>query len=432
VNARGVSFVVALALAACGEEPRERTDPSAGLAVGILVADGVDDIALAQVLGVFTSVAPSNESPPRAHLISARGEPVITRAGVTLGPTIAFESAPAADVLVVAAVPEELAFRSERRNTFDHRVRAKARWTIALGAKAFEFAGFDGTSIPDATAFVVADHVVASAGGSSSDDAALFVVEHVFGERAAIDAAARCGRSWRLDRVRHVVLGSGDGVGLRVGEALPSDARVQDANGATRRILDLVGPNDRVLVLCVYGGGSAKPGAGKAGLWCEDSLFEMANVRHAIARFADRPVRFVGIACPPIFHDEKFGYAAGSFAADHPQHAASVARFVESTRAARDTGVLPFPELWFDPTLRLMQAVKTDAPRPLALDGTGALRAPDEVQTYGTPTLWILDRDGKVLAPPFCRNNWEKDRELRFTARELEDAIEAALARNGP
>lgn len=387
MNARGVSFVVALALAACGEEPRERTDPSAGLAVGILVADGVDDIALAQVLGVFTSVAPSNESPPRAHLISARGEPVITRAGVTLGPTIAFESAPAADVLVVAAVPEELAFRSERRNTFDHRVRAKARWTIALGAKAFEFAGFDGTSIPDATAFVVADHVVASAGGSSSDDAALFVVEHVFGERAAIDAAARCGRSWRLDRV---------------------------------------------LVLCVYGGGSAKPGAGKAGLWCEDSLFEMANVRHAIARFADRPVRFVGIACPPIFHDEKFGYAAGSFAADHPQHAASVARFVESTRAARDTGVLPFPELWFDPTLRLMQAVKTDAPRPLALDGTGALRAPDEVQTYGTPTLWILDRDGKVLAPPFCRNNWEKDRELRFTARELEDAIEAALARSGP
>lgn len=431
MNARGASLVVALALAACGEERRDATEPAGGLAVGILVADGVDDVALAQVLGVFTSVTPTGEAPPRAHLISARGEPVVTRAGVTLGPTVAFESAPAADVLVVAAVPEALAFRSERRNTFDHRVRAKARWTIALGAPTFEFAGFESTTIPDATAFVVADHIVASAGGSSADDAALFVVEHVFGERAAIDAATRCGRSWSLDRVRHVVLGSGDGVGLRVGEALPSDANVHDADGNPRRILDLVGPTDRVLVLCVYGGGSAKPGAGKAGLWCEDSLFEMANVRHAIARFADRPVRFVGIACPPIFHDEKFGYAAGSFAADHPQHAASVARFVEATRAARDAGVLPFPELWFDPTLRLMQAVKTDAPRPLAPDGTGALRAPDEVQTYGTPTLWILDRDGGVLAPPFFCNNWEKDRELRFTARELEDAIEAALARSG-
>lgn len=428
---RGASLVVALALSACGEEPRDATAPADGLGVGILVADGVDDIALAQVLGVFTSVTPTGESLPRAHLISARGEPVVTRAGLTLGPTFGFESAPAADVLVVAAVPEDLAFRSERRNTFDHRVRAKARWTIALGAPTFEFAGYDGTAIPAATAFVVADHVVASAGGSSADDAALFVVEHVFGERAAIDAATRCGRSWSLDRVRHVVLGAGDGVGLRVGESLPSDARVQGADGGARRILDLVGPTDRVLVLCVYGGGSAKPGAGKAGLWCEDSFFEMANVRHAIARFAERPVRFVGIACPPIFHDEKFGYAAGSFVAEHPAHAVTVARFVEATRAAQDAGVLPFADLWFDPTLRLMRAVKADAPRPLAQDGAGALRAPDEVQTYGTPTLWILDREGKVLAPPFLGNNWEKDRELRFTARELEDAIEAALAQSG-
>ncbi|MBL8768470.1 MAG: hypothetical protein JNL94_13935 [Planctomycetes bacterium] len=423
--ARAIQFaLIAGALAACGDGAGDARTTAKGLRVGILVADGVDDAALASVVGVFSAVEPSGESAPSVRLLSMHGDPVTTRAGLSIGPTVPFESAGAADVLVVAAVPEPLSFRSERRNTFDHRVRDDVRWTIALGAATFEFAGYDGAPLPIATSFVVADHVVASAGGAAADDAALFVVERVFGERVAAAAATRCGRSWSLDRVRHMVVGAGGGAGLRVGESLPAQARVFDAEGAPHRILDGIAPTDRVLVLCVYGGGSANPQVGKAGLWCEDSYFEMANVRHAMARFAAEPVRFVGIACPPVFHEEKFGYVAGGFSPEHPGHASQRTRFVDATRAARDAGVLPFAELWFDPTFRLMAK---DATRPLAEDGTGALRAPDEAQTYGTPTIWILDRDGRVLTPPFFGNNWEKDRELRFTSRDLEDTIRAAL-----
>jgi hypothetical protein len=425
MRARALLVAFACALPQCTEDapPNARID-SSGLRVGVLVANGVDDVAVAAALGVFAAVAPGTDRASRVTLLSDGGGAVTTRAGATLGPTTRWSADAKHDVFVIAAIPPSLSFRSEERNRFEITCLRPARWILAAGAETFALAPAQPGRV-DGLSFVVQDRVVCSAGGANTVDAALFIVERTLGELAAIEAGRALGIRWSLDRVQCAVLGAGDGPGLRVGQSLPPDASVVDAEQRPLRILDLVRPDDRVLVVCSYGGATAKGGTGKAGLWCEDSFFEMAQVRHAMAVFAGEPVRFVGIACPPAFHEEKFGYAAGGFVATHPGHAGEVTRFIDATRAAHALGLLPFDALYVDPTSHLM---KKDAAAPLAQDGAGALRAPDETQAYGTPTLWIFDRGGKVLAPPFHGNNWEKNRELRFTARDIEDAIRAALS----
>jgi len=194
-------------------------------------------------------------------------------------------------------------------------------------------------------------------------------------------------------------------------------------------LLSLFGEDDRIMVLILYGSGAVKASPPRGGLWCEDSVNEFGLLRHVMARFEDRGVRFIPVACPPVYHEVRFGFEQGAFSSEGTSYETAMGALVEATDAAALSGVLPFGHSWYDFRFLLGRARRRIA------DGedrewVGRFRAPGEEQEYGTPTMWILDRGGKVMSPPFHGNNYEKDVPLRYTDRDVESAIRSALERS--
>jgi hypothetical protein len=163
----------------------------------------------------------------------------------------------------------------------------------------------------------------------------------------------------------------------------------------------------------------------RAGLWCEDSLFELGAYRHLAARFDDDGATIIGVACPPLHHEERFGFAEGAF--HRGGAAADRTEFVARTEDLHSNGLLPFERLYFDLEFRLLRDVARGERVRDEPDFTGRFRSDLEIQQYGTPCVWILARDGTVLSPPFFGNNYEKSGTLPHTSRELEAAVARAL-----
>ncbi len=291
---------------------------------------------------------------------------------------------------------------------------------------------FPRVRLVDSVAFVADERDVTCAGGDGVRSAALFVVERLLGEVGANAAAAASATPASAMRARSFVAGRLPPRAYRPGDRIDPATTVLDAELHERRVLDLARSDDRVIVLTLFGGGGLSAESdGLGGIWCEDSRGEMALLAQARARFAGRPVAFVGVACPPVRHAERFGFAPDAFRAGSPHHAEAVARFVAATEAARDRGTITFERVWFDPAFRLLgsRATESDAARPAWAGRWKATRLEDR---YGTPTTWILARDGTILAPPFSGNAWERVDGLEYRAADLEDAIATALRRTAP
>lgn len=424
-------FACALAVAACAPGAGE-PDPEPPLAVAFLIENGTYGSELAAPFDVFHHTPFHTDPGMRVFTVAPTLAPVRTFEGLRLTPDHDYASAPSIDVLVVPSAerhvradfddPALVAFVRERARS--------ARYVLSLcdgafvlakaglldGATCTTFPGdvaklserYPAARVVDGVSFVVDGQIVTGSGGARSYDPALWLVERLYGETPAQGVARGLVIDWAAARVPHLVVGRESGRGYAVGDRIDPAAVVEDAAGAERRVLDLFGNGDRVLVLCLFGGGDAAGTARRGGLWCEDSLHEMALLAHVRARFAGKGVTFAAVACPPVY-------------AEQPPARAD---FVAATERAVASGVVAFPEVWYDGSFRLLQRdVAAGDP-----SWVGRFRAPGELQRYGTPTLWILGRDGRVLAPPFYGNNYEKDVELRYTGREVAAAIERALS----
>jgi hypothetical protein len=61
-------------------------------------------------------------------------------------------------------------------------------------------------------------------------------------------------------------------------------------------------------------------------------------------------------------------------------------------------------------------------------DWQGRFRASSDSQKYGTPTIWLLDRNGTVLAKPFYGNLYhERPFEIKYSDIDVDKAIQALL-----
>ena len=61
-------------------------------------------------------------------------------------------------------------------------------------------------------------------------------------------------------------------------------------------------------------------------------------------------------------------------------------------------------------------------------DWQGRFRVSADSQKYGTPTFWLLDKNGTVLAKPFYGNLYhEKPFEIKYSVIEVDKVIQALL-----
>jgi hypothetical protein len=195
-------------------------------------------------------------------------------------------------------------------------------------------------------------------------------------------------------------------------------------------------PDAKGFVLCLLGGAEATDRARRGGFWCEDTYAEMSMLRHLMLVYEPLGIRFLAVMCPPVYHEERFGYEAGAFlerGSGDPIHERNRRLFVEKTLRLVDRDVLPFSRVYFDPRFRLLAEPDSATPPPTDAGSPppwqGRFKWYEDTQTYGTPTLWILDSDLTVFGVPFFMNVYESEgRAIRYTVRDVAARLDRLLA----
>ncbi len=452
-----LALCVFVALSGCGKASDD-TAPR----VGLLLEDGLYDSDLTAPFDVFQATKAAAAPGLSVCTIARSKTPVRTHEGLVVTPDFDFASAPRLEILVIPGAQRHVAeeFDDPELIEFVRTTAKAARFVMALRDGAFVLAKaglLDGITcttfgrnadelrkrsqkavVVDNVSFVVDGKIITSVGGSRSYDPALYLVERLFGAEPARTIGQGLVVDWDLSTVSHLIHDPRTDPSARrayaLGERIDADVFVEDATGGRTRLLDIPTKNERVVVVVIFGGGANAESPPRAGLWCEDSLSEMGTLRHAIQRFAgdsvlvDERVRFIAIACPPMHHEARFGYEVGAFKPGGSKQSRDV--FAAQTSKLVANGLLPFTDVFFDFEYRFLRNLAVDPATEAeqsAAKWIGRFRADGDAQEYGTPTLWILSRDGRVLAPPFHDNNWESGRPLRHTSRELEAAIARAL-----
>jgi hypothetical protein len=217
------------------------------------------------------------------------------------------------------------------------------------------------------------------------------------------------------------------------GDLMDGTTFVLDSERRPVRLLDLVRGDTRILYLVILGGAN---GEKEPGLWCGDTRSDLVIHAAMLRRFAAKGVRFVAVATPPVYSEARKGYEAGVFlttAESSAAHAAAVEGFIARTEALRAGGTLPFTEIFYDPRFRLLDNVGR-FPHVAAYGAVhawqGRFKACGDGQRHGTPTLWLLGPDGRVLHEPFYGNVYEPpDEKIRYREADVAGAIEAILTR---
>ena len=226
-----------------------------------------------------------------------------------------------------------------------------------------------------------------------------------------------------------------------VGSQIDPAVFVHDRRMSKVRLLDLIDSETRVAVLVLFGGGIKElpPGRKKRGpLWCEDSFDDLPIQRALLGAFKDRPVQFIPIAIPPVYHAANYGWAADDFLGfpdDSERYLAAASSFIRATEEAVKSTLLPFDGIYYDPKFRLAANSKErelDSGYGTVHDWEGRLRWGTEARRYGTPAFWFLDSSGRVLTEPLLGNEYDADPpEINYGFRDVSRLLEELLERTG-
>jgi hypothetical protein len=200
--------------------------------------------------------------------------------------------------------------------------------------------------------------------------------------------------------------------GILPGEQIPSEAFVQDKDLNPRTLIDLCqnNPDAKVIVLYIYGGAVLKHPKRLGGIWCPDSFEDLYILRFTYHKYKKAPVTFLPVACPPIYSSQYYGYEERVFLdedEDSEKFKQSARAFIEKNEEIVASGLIP-TETFYDVRFRLLFN-RSEKWQPGEGYGTiypwqGKFKPRAETQKYGTPTLWLLNREGVVLDQPFWGN----------------------------
>lgn len=186
-------------------------DVTKPLRAGFLIVDGVYNSELMAPYDIFHHTPFHTEPNPGIEVftVSPDGTPVVTFEGLTITPHHAFADAPPIDILVVPSAEHSMTTDLDNEEMIDwvRTVGAEARFVLSLCDGAFVLAKaglLDGRAVttfpgdqdqfaaafPDldlrrGTTFVHDGPAITSEGGAKSYDPAMYLVDHLYGERVA-------------------------------------------------------------------------------------------------------------------------------------------------------------------------------------------------------------------------------------------------------
>ena len=203
------------------------TAPQDTLQVAFLVVDGVYNSELMAPYDIFQHTIFHTKPGMRTFTVGPSKNPITTFEGLRLLPDYAFDSPdlPAIDVLVVASAEHSMDTDLEDAAMmgFVQRTGAQAQYVMSLCdgafvlAKAGLVAGKESTTFPsdiaryrqmfpeltvhEGVSFVHDGSLITSAGGAKSYDAALFLVELLYGAQTARNVAKGLVIDWDVKKI---------------------------------------------------------------------------------------------------------------------------------------------------------------------------------------------------------------------------------------
>ena len=221
----------------------------------------------------------------------------------------------------------------------------------------------------------------------------------------------------------------------QVGEQISPETFVLDSQLIQHSILELCSRSKaKVVVLNFFGGGAMGHEKRVGGLWCPDSFEDMHIFRYLDFKYSKGDVSILPVACAPVYSSHLYGQEKGVYmneSDNSSKYKEAVDAFVESTEAAVANKYLPV-RTYYDIRLRNLFNRRDDLQPgkgygPVA-DWQGRFRASADSQKYGTPTIWLLDENGTVLADPFFGNLYhEQPFEIKYTVIDVDRVIQELL-----
>lgn len=229
--------------------------------------------------------------------------------------------------------------------------------------------------------------------------------------------------------------GEGGSKGYRPGDRVDPDVFFLDDNLNRITLASQVNEFTKVIYLLILGGAYAvKPEDKRGGMWCVDTVDDIPLHRTIYFNYADKGVTFVPIAVPPVYGSGRYGYPDDVFLTepeDSQVYQEAVEVFVGKTEALKEDGTLPFDPIFYDPRFRLLDNPTEHEHVPAygkVYPWQGRFKWHEDTQSYGTPTLWLLGRDLRVLRSPFYGNTYEAvPLHINYTVRDVARALDDAL-----
>jgi len=193
----------------------ERVAPPAGLDLGrklnagFLIVDGVYNSELMAPYDILQHTIFHTEPGIEVFTVSPDGSPVTSFEGLTIGAHYSFDNAPPIDILLVPSAEGSMDKDLENATMMEwvHRVGSEASFVISLCDGAFVLAAADlldgrrcttfpgdqdrfAETFPEldlvrGVSFVHDGRIMTSEGGAKSYDVAMYLVDHLYGEKVA-------------------------------------------------------------------------------------------------------------------------------------------------------------------------------------------------------------------------------------------------------
>jgi len=229
-------YVLLLVLSGCAATPTAaapaptlESTPEGALSVGFLVVDGIYNTELIAPFDVFQHSVFHTQPGMRVFTVGPSRQPITTFEGLRILPDYTYADAPPVDVLVVASAEHSMDtdLEDEAMMAWVRAAGARARYVVSLCDGAFVLAaaglldGLEATTFPadverfremfptllvhEELSFVHDGKAITSAGGALSYDAAMYLVEQLYGAEVARGIGRGLCIDWDLGAVPHVV-----------------------------------------------------------------------------------------------------------------------------------------------------------------------------------------------------------------------------------
>ena len=206
-----------------------KSQPEEPLNVGFLAINGVYNSELMAPFDIFHHTKFHTDAPMKPFIVAPTMEMITTFEGIRVIPDYSFDNVPDIDVLVVPSAEHNMDsdLEDEKLIAFVREKGTKAKYIMSLCDGAFILAQagllndvkcttfpadipkfketFSQLDVYEGVSFIHDGKAITSAGGAKSYDPSLYLVEYLYGKKAADGVAEGMVIDWNVSEVKHLL-----------------------------------------------------------------------------------------------------------------------------------------------------------------------------------------------------------------------------------